>query len=136
MDQPGGRAMPSREQMAACMATLATVFADLREQALAELDLRPGKSLLDAGCGAGELAIAVAPRVQPGGSVVGVDLDAETISLVGAAADNAGAVVDFRVGDIRRLPCDDNEFDAVRSERVFQPVSYTHLRAHETRHDL
>jgi len=125
MDQPGGRAMPSREQMAACMATLATVFADLREQALAELDLRPGKSLLDAGCGAGELAIAVAPRLQPGGRVVGVDLDAETISLVGAAADNAGAVVDFRVGDIRRLPCDDNEFDAVRSERVFQHLERT-----------
>jgi cyclopropane fatty-acyl-phospholipid synthase-like methyltransferase len=62
MDQPVGRGMPSPEQMLACMATLADAFADLREQALADLDFEPGTNLLDAGCGAGELAIAMAPR--------------------------------------------------------------------------
>jgi ubiquinone/menaquinone biosynthesis C-methylase UbiE len=112
--------MPSPEQMLACMATLATVFADLREQALAELGLGPGTHLLDAGCGAGELAIAMAPRVQPGGRVVGVDLNADTINLARDAAAAAGVEVDFRIGDIRDLPCAENEFEAVRCERVFQ----------------
>lgn len=120
MEPLGRGAMPSREQMTACMGTLATVFADLREQALAELHLRPGAHLLDAGCGAGELALAVAPRVQPGGGVVGVDLNADTINSAHDAAVAAGVEVDFRVGDIRDLPCADNEFDAVRCERVFQ----------------
>jgi SAM-dependent methyltransferase len=106
--------------MLACMATLATVFADLREQALAELGLGPGTHLLDAGCGAGELAIAMAPRVQPGGRVVGVDLNADTINLARDAAAAAGVEVDFRIGDIRDLPCAENEFEAVRCERVFQ----------------
>jgi ubiquinone/menaquinone biosynthesis C-methylase UbiE len=125
MEQPGRSAMPNREQQLACMTTLATVFADLREQALAELELRPGKALLDAGCGAGELAIAVAPRVQPEGRVVGVDLNADTINAARAATADAGGDVDFRVGDIRDLPCDDCEFDAVRSERVFQHIERT-----------
>jgi SAM-dependent methyltransferase len=120
MDQPGPRGMPNPEQMLACMATLATVFADLREQALAELSLGPGTRLLDAGCGAGELALAAAPRVQPGGRVVGVDLNADTVNSARDAAAAAGVEVDFRIGDIRDLPCAENEFDAVRSERVFQ----------------
>jgi SAM-dependent methyltransferase len=120
MDQPGPRGTPSSEQMLACMATLAKAFADLREQALAELHLGPGTHLLDAGCGAGELAIAVAPRVQPGGRVVGVDLNADTINSARDAAAAAGGEIDFRVGDIRDLPCAENEFDAVRCERVFQ----------------
>ena len=120
MEPLGRSAIPSREQMLACMARLATAFADLREQALAELGLWPGTHLLDAGCGAGELAIAVAPRVQPGGRVVGVDLNADTISSARDAASRAGVEVDFRVGDIRDLPCAEDEFDAVRCERVFQ----------------
>jgi ubiquinone/menaquinone biosynthesis C-methylase UbiE len=116
---PVGRSMPSSEQMLACMATFAVAFADLREQALAELDLGPGAHLLDAGCGAGEFAIAVAPRLQPGGRVVGVDLNADTINSARDAAAGAGVELDFRVGDIRDLPCVDDEFDAVRCERVF-----------------
>jgi SAM-dependent methyltransferase len=102
------------------MATLAAVLADLRDSSLIELDLRPGGTLLDAGCGAGELAIAVAPRVRPNGRVIGVDLNPDTITQARAAAAKVGVEVDFRVGDIRDLPFGDDEFDAVRSERVFQ----------------
>jgi ubiquinone/menaquinone biosynthesis C-methylase UbiE len=125
MDQPVGRSMPDPKQMMACMATLADAFADVRKQTLAELDLGPGTRLLDAGCGAGELAIALAPRVQPGGRVVGVDLNADIIGRALAAAADAGAEVDFRVGDIRDLPCAENEFDSVRCERVFQHLERT-----------
>lgn len=120
-----GRRVPTPEQMVACMATLATAFADLREQALVELGLGPGTHLLDAGCGAGELALSVAPRVQPGGGVVGVDLDADTINAARDSAAAAEVEVDFRVGDIRDLPCADDEFDAVRCERVFQQLERT-----------
>jgi ubiquinone/menaquinone biosynthesis C-methylase UbiE len=125
MDLPGRRGMPSPEQMMACMATLADAFADVREQALAELHLGSGTRLLDAGCGAGELAIAVARRLQPGGRVVGVDLNADLIGRAVAAAADAGVEVDFRVGDIRDLPCADDEFEAVRCERVFQHLDRT-----------
>jgi hypothetical protein len=47
------------------MATLADAFADLREQALAELHLGPGTRLRDGGCGVGKRAIAVATTPNP-----------------------------------------------------------------------
>ena len=106
-ERPG--AAPAQEQLAAGMALLATVFADVRERALGELDLRPGACLLDAGCGAGELAIAVAPRVRPGGRVIGIDLDEPTIDRARAAAAAAGVEAEFQAGDIRDLPFADGE---------------------------
>src|SRR5665648_1177493 len=43
---------------------------------------------------------------------------------------------DFVIGMITRLAVDKNILDAVKIITSLQPVSYTHLRAHETRHDL
>src|SRR5512141_3358167 len=42
--------------------------------ALSHLDLRSGLSVLDAGCGVGDLTAIIAPLVAPGGRAVGVDL--------------------------------------------------------------
>lgn len=103
-----------------CLSALAEVLSGIREKTVAGLGLVPGMSVLDAGCGVGELAISLAPRVIPGGRIVGIDLNAEAIERAHAAAANADVEVEFRVGDIRDLPLDDNAFDAVRSERVFQ----------------
>lgn len=77
---------------------------------VAELGLRPGDRVLDAGCGPGRHSLALARR---GMDVVGVDLSPEFVALARAAADAAGtANVRFEVGDVRALAYD-GEFDAV-----------------------
>ncbi|MEN0079641.1 MAG: magnesium protoporphyrin IX methyltransferase, partial [Pseudomonadota bacterium] len=57
-----------------------------------------GQTLLDAGCGAGQLAVAAAQR---GANVIAIDLSATLVDLARARAadtDFAGSI-DFRVGD-------------------------------------
>src|SRR5665648_1100190 len=73
--------------------------------------LREGQRLLDVGCGPGTITVDLATHVAPG-PVIGVDTSAEVLERARRYAAELGAPVSF------------------------QAVSYTHLRAHETRHDL
>jgi len=61
-------------------------FSGLTQRLLERISEREGNSVLDVGCGAGELALALA-RTRPGARVVGVDVSAELI----AAAQQRGA---------------------------------------------
>ncbi len=71
------------------------------------LDLQPGARVLDAGCGPGRHALALARR---GIAVVGVDLSPEFVALARAKAGDLP--VEFRTGDVRSLTYA-SEFDAV-----------------------
>jgi len=73
--------------------------------------LTPGVRVLDAGCGPGRHALALARR---GVEVVGVDLSPDFIALARASADALGVAdrVRFEVGDLRELAYD-AAFDAV-----------------------
>jgi ubiquinone/menaquinone biosynthesis C-methylase UbiE len=51
---------------------------------LAGTDLRPGRDVLDIGCGVGDLTAHVADLVAPGGSVLGVDAAAGMIETASA----------------------------------------------------
>jgi SAM-dependent methyltransferase len=92
----------------------------LRAWEEAELGLAAGQRLLDVGCGLGEAALALAPRLGGGGEIVGVDASA---AMVRAARSRAGAApcpVRFVVGDARALREPNDSFDAVRCERTLQ----------------
>jgi SAM-dependent methyltransferase len=71
---------------------------------------------LDAGCGAGALAYALAPHVR---EVVGVDSSAE---LLAAARERAPANCTFLEGDVTSLPFGWGEFDLVGCLRVLHHV--------------
>jgi ubiquinone/menaquinone biosynthesis C-methylase UbiE len=71
---------------------------------------------LDAGCGAGALAFALAPLVQ---EVVGVDSSAE---LLAAARELAPANCAFVEGDVTALPFEYGSFDLVGCARVLHHV--------------
>jgi ubiquinone/menaquinone biosynthesis C-methylase UbiE len=80
--------------------------------------LRPGMSLLDAGCGPGTITVGLAPIVAPG-VLVAVDVSAEEVVCAEAAARTAGLDnVRVEVASILELPFADDSFDAVFSQAV------------------
>lgn len=72
-------------------------FAGLTQRLLERIGLMPGESVLDIGCGAGELSLAIA-RARPHAQCVGLDVSAH---LLAAARERAGerSAVRFAHGD-------------------------------------
>lgn len=86
---------------------------------LAFAGLRPGETVLDLGSGAGFDCFLVAKGVGPQGRVIGVDMTPE---MIAKAVENAKRSeyqnVQFRLGEIERLPIEDNSIDVVISNCV------------------
>jgi ubiquinone/menaquinone biosynthesis C-methylase UbiE len=51
----------------------------LRERAVARLNLRPGQTVLDVGCGTGGSFPLIQARIGPGGRIVGIDLSPDML---------------------------------------------------------
>lgn len=89
------------------------MLSGLGQLALDAAGLQPGESVLDIGCGSGQLCRQAAARVAPGGRVTGVDI-AER--LVGLARERAAGTSDtYLVGDAQDLVLAPAAFDAVIS---------------------
>jgi len=89
------------------------------ERTIAALGLRPGGRVLDAGCGTGQWAVALAER---GVRVTGIDLSSEMIRRAEAHAAERGAAVEWRVGDVSRLPEPFAVYHAIHARVVLQFV--------------
>ncbi|NLR71840.1 class I SAM-dependent methyltransferase [Novosphingobium sp. ERN07] len=61
-------------------------FAELTPHLLALIATQPGECIVDVGCGAGELSIALADA-RPNASVVGIDISADLIDAASARTD-------------------------------------------------
>ena len=86
-------------------------------QAIAQL--RPGERVLDLGSGGGFDAFLAARQVGPTGKVIGVDMTPQMIALAQRNAVKVGLnYVEFRLGDIERLPVDDSSIDVIMSNCV------------------
>jgi ubiquinone/menaquinone biosynthesis C-methylase UbiE len=80
------------------------------------LNLVPGATVLDVGCGTGASALPAAERVTRNGHVLGVDLADKLLAMGRAKAARQGLHnVEFRIGDMERLGFPDAHFDAVIS---------------------
>lgn len=102
------------------LALLAQQLAEMRKQDYALLRLERGASVLDVGCGRGEVCLELADLVGPAGHVAGIDLSE---AMIAAARETTGASalrVDLRTASAYALPFADGTFDAVRAERVLQ----------------
>lgn len=77
------------------------------------LTLRPGDQVLDVACGTGRLALTLAARVGPGGSVDGVDAAAEMVTRARTVAKRRNAQAAFQVAAAQHLPFADDTFDAI-----------------------
>ena len=85
-----------------------------QDEFLSWLNLNPGRTLLDVGCGAGGPALRIAART--GCSIIGVDIHGKAIATANSLASTRGlgARTEFRViAATERLPFSDESFDAV-----------------------
>jgi len=92
-----------------------------KDQLLAGLELLPGASVLDAGCGPGADLLPMAELVTPHGRVVGVDHDPAMVAAASARTTELPHV-DVRLGDLHELPLADGEVERARADRVLQHV--------------
>jgi ubiquinone/menaquinone biosynthesis C-methylase UbiE len=106
----------------------------LQEQRSADLELRLRRLLgpftgteavLDAGCGTGSVAFALAPHVA---EVVGIDIRADYLE---AGRTAAPANVRFEEGDVMKIPFGYAEFDLVCCHRVLHHVRRPELAVSE-----
>ena len=85
-----------------------------RERAADRAELGAGDAALDVCCGTGELALELAGRVGPGGSVIGCDFSEPMLDLAREKAGAQGAGnLRFEWADALQLPYPDERFDAV-----------------------
>jgi demethylmenaquinone methyltransferase/2-methoxy-6-polyprenyl-1,4-benzoquinol methylase len=85
-----------------------------RERAADRAELAPGDTALDACCGTGDLALALARHTGPQGRVIGSDFSERMLDLARSKASARGVEgVRFEWGDALELPYDDERFDAV-----------------------
>jgi ubiquinone/menaquinone biosynthesis C-methylase UbiE len=87
---------------------------DAQWQLVAQAAIDPGATVLEIGCGTGNVLLLVA-RVAPGATVFGLDPDARALEMAGRKARRAGATVRLDRGYADRLPYPDGGVDRVLS---------------------
>jgi len=81
--------------------------------------LHPGVSVLDVGCGPGNLTVDLARRVAPG-RVLGIDNSPSIVAQAAGGVPAGIGNVEFRSADVYRLPFPDDAFDVVHAHQVLQ----------------
>jgi ubiquinone/menaquinone biosynthesis C-methylase UbiE len=89
---------------------------------LEEVQLQPGETVLDVGCGSGVLDRWLARRTGGANRIVAVDIHRTLLREAAALArqEGLGEVIEFREGNAEALPFPDNHFDVVLSATVME----------------
>jgi arsenite methyltransferase len=86
---------------------------------LAFAEIQSGETVVDLGSGGGIDCLLAAKQVGAGGRVIGIDMTPAMISKARANAERAGVQnVEFRLGEIERLPVADRSADVIVSNCV------------------
>ena len=85
---------------------------------IADLGLRPGETVLDAGCGIGLTTAWLAEQVAPDGEAIGLDLAEAHVVAAQRLNGGQGLPLRFTQGDIMRLPFDEGSFDLIWSSNT------------------
>src|SRR5262245_23588521 len=89
-------------------------FASLMTWCADAIAAAPGMRVLDVAAGSGQPSLTIAPRLQPGGTILGVDFSPEMVAVAERRARQTGAAnVSFRTMDAEHLELPDASFDAV-----------------------
>lgn len=81
---------------------------------------RPGKRVIDIGCGTGIVARTVASRVGPSGRVTGVDLNASMLAVAQRKSADSVPPIEWLESRAESIPRGDESFDLVLCQQVLQ----------------
>ncbi|MEX5718911.1 class I SAM-dependent methyltransferase [Geodermatophilus maliterrae] len=99
----GGYVLGSTDREMARLAALSEVYGPVTAAWLDSAGLRPGATVVDVGCGPGDVSLAAAERVGPTGTVLGLDAAPRPLELARARAAAAGLRnVSFEQADVTR----------------------------------
>ncbi len=86
-----------------------------REWTVDLAEIKPGRTVLDVGCGTGNLTMAAKVRSGADGEVHGIDAAPEMILEAERKAAERGLDIQYQVGLIEDIPLPDGSFDVVLS---------------------
>lgn len=92
------------------------------DQLLHELNLRPGQSILEVGCGPGAIVRRLAARSRGANPIVAADVNSYLLGEAAALAKREGldGYIEFQPGDAINLPFESNRFDRTISCTVME----------------
>lgn len=99
------------------------IFADETRNLLQRAGIGPDMSVLDVGCGVGDVSMIAADLVGPGGMVIGIDSASATLPLAAErAADQGYDWLTFREADLYTFVAD-RAFDAVIGRFILMHIA-------------
>jgi SAM-dependent methyltransferase len=107
---------PERGEWARSLELAADAWRPELQRLVDALGLRPGHTVLDAGCGPGRITRWLSSRVSPLGHVVGLDADEGALEWAAWSLrdlEGCGTTLELWHGDVGALPFEDATFDAV-----------------------
>jgi ubiquinone/menaquinone biosynthesis C-methylase UbiE len=99
------------------------VHSQLVPSLVAAAQPQPGEQVLDVGCGTGVVARAVAARVGPAGTVVGLDPSTAMLRVARRVTAGMGRTVAWVEGPAEEMPFAAGSFDLVVCQQVLQFVT-------------
>ncbi len=105
---------------------LADKVQHIKQRSYEYMHIKAGQTLLDVGCGPGTDTISLAHLVGLSGHIIGVDFDPGMVAEADRCAEQTclAAQITHKLADASSLPFGAQEFDACRSERLFQHLQY------------
>ncbi len=91
----------------------------LKKAAIERCQIREGMWILDAGCGTGLETVRLARLVGSSGNVIGLDASRNLLAEASRRVQGSQLPIEYREGDVHKLPFPDNYFDVARAERLF-----------------
>jgi len=95
----------------------------MREETLELAQIKLGDSVLDVGCGTGDLILAAKAHTGPAGKVIGIDGSPKMINVAQRNATKANVKVVFQVGLIEEITFPDQTFDVVLSSLMMHHLT-------------
>ena len=95
----------------------------LKKAAIERCQIREGMWILDAGCGTGLETVRLARLVGSSGNVIGLDASRNLLAEASRRVQGSRLPIEYREGDVHKLPFPDNYFDVARAERLFLYVT-------------
>ena len=83
------------------------------------LGVKPGATVLDAGCGAGDDVLTMAQLLKGHGRIIGLDSSTTMLAAAQARAAGTDLPVAFQLGDVYALELAEDTFDGCRADRLF-----------------